>query len=69
MNYAQILLLADSFVKRGDFASALNLYTDAQRHLLFKSMLPISDSQVQEMQQKRFMCFRLRSLLPSEQDV
>jgi hypothetical protein len=69
MNYAQTLLLADSFVKRGGFASALNLYTDAQRYLLFKSMLPIVDRQVQEMQQKRFMCFRLRSLLPSEKEA
>jgi hypothetical protein len=59
MHFAQTILQANSFFKRGEISAALKLYTDAQRHLLFKEMLPITNPQVSELQQHRFACFRL----------
>lgn len=58
MNVPQEILKAGAEFGAGNYRQALAQYDSIIRFMLFKTCLPINDSQVQTIQAKRFACFR-----------
>lgn len=58
-NYANIMLSAIRHEKERAYLIAAHLYGKALDHLLYGSMLPITNATVKQVNESRLMCYRL----------